>query len=280
VRDTDDLAIATQLMLWASVHHLPVLDAHDQLIGVLSDRDILVRRTEAGHAADREPVRSALSAEPATVTPDQDVADAALRILGRGVSALAVCEHAGGAVIGVLTTTDFIQYLAAPRLDPARPGPTVRDIMHRNPVTVAADDHLMDALLRMADRSIRHLPVIAGDRRVIGMLSDRDIRTAIGDPSRAAEPLPTRLRLQALRVEDVMSHPAVTVPTSASLTEVAGRFIDQRIGALPVVDEREKLCGIVSYVDLLRAAFRDPGSGGVRRSVANHEPYLRRSDAR
>jgi CBS domain-containing protein len=274
----DDLAMATQMMLWAGVHHLPALDENGQLIGILTDRDILVRRTQAGHAAELETVATALSALPATCTPDEDLAEAAERMIGRGVSALAVVEtEAGtGRVVAILTTTDLVQYLAEPQHPQSSVGPTVREVMHKNPLTAVADDYLMDALLRMAERNIRHLPVISGDRRVVGMLSDRDIRTAIGDPSRAILLERTRVRLQSLRVGSVMSSPAITVPLTLPLGEAATRFVDQRLGALPVVDAEQHLTGIVSYVDLLRAAFCQSSSHGVRRSVANHAPYLRR----
>lgn len=278
VCDDDDLGIATQIMLWAGVHHLPVLDGSERLVGILTDRDILLRRTAVGRAADRELVKSALSDAPATVTPEEDVSEAALRLIGRGVSSLAVTD--GGHVIGMLTTTDLVQFLAEPQLGSVADGPTVRDVMHARPLTAAADDHLMDALSRMVEHNIRHLPVISGDRKVIGILSDRDIRTAIGDPSRALELERSRIRLQSLRVGDVMSQQVLTVTARTPLPEAAARFVDQRIGALPVVDDSGCLVGIVSYIDLLRAAAFKEAGPAVRRypnaNHGNHDPHLRR----
>ena len=73
------------------------------------------------------------------------------------------------------------------------------------PFTAGADDRLMDALARMAARNIRHLPVIDGQGVVVGMLSERDVRTAIGDPTAAVQLEHARVRLQSLRVSDVNS---------------------------------------------------------------------------
>ena len=51
-----------------------------------------------------------------------------------------------------------------------------------------------------------------------------------------------------------------TVKEDASLFEIARHLVDERVGAVPVVDERDHLIGIVSYVDLLRFALV-PGTG-------------------
>ncbi len=121
-----------------------------------------------------------------------------------------------------------------------------------------ADDHLTDAVVRMAQMRVRHLPVLDGDRRVIGMLSDRDIRTVIGAPT--AMPLDDTglsVRLRSMKVADVMTRSPIVVRRNTSLNEVARHFIQDRIGAVPVVDDDGRLIGIVSYVDLLQAAFSE-----------------------
>jgi len=255
VRDDDTLGMATQIMLWAGIHHLPVVDSREKLVGLLDERDILMRHTTVGRAADLHPVRSAMLTSPATATVEEEVAEAAQRMLGRDVSALVIIDK--GSVAGMLTTTDLIQHLAAPQPEAAAARPAVRNLMHADPIAAAADDHLIDALSRMAERNVRHLPVIDGNGRVVGILSDRDIRTAIGDPARALDSEQTRVRLQSLRVADVMSQPAVTVRDTAPFTEAAARFVDHRIGALPVVNEAEHLVGLVSYVDLLRMTLSE-----------------------
>jgi acetoin utilization protein AcuB len=123
-------------------------------------------------------------------------------------------------------------------------------LMTPAPATAAADDSLLDAAARMSDRGVRHLPVVDGDRRIIGMLSDRDVRTAVGDVARGAD---TSLG-RGLRVADVMTRDAYVVGQNAPFADLVQLFIDQRIGAVPVVDERGHLVGIISYVDVLRNA--------------------------
>ncbi len=116
-------------------------------------------------------------------------------------------------------------------------------------VFVTREDSLLVAAALMAEHRLRHLPVVRAGQ-VIGMLSDRDVRTAIGDPVRC---IATPEIYRAITVGDAMTGPAVTVAATTPLPELASRFTDDRIGALPVVDRDGKLLGVVSYVDVVRA---------------------------
>jgi CBS domain-containing protein len=127
-------------------------------------------------------------------------------------------------------------------------------LMTRVLVTAAADDTLIDAAARMAERNVRHLPVVDGDRHVVGILSDRDVRTLIGDSSRSLRPNEALVRMQTLRVADAMTRDAFVVRQDAPFPDVARVFTDQRVGAVPVVDDADRLVGIISYVDVFKNA--------------------------
>jgi CBS domain-containing protein len=127
-------------------------------------------------------------------------------------------------------------------------------LMSREPLTAAVDDNLMDAAARMADRNVRHLPVVDGDRRVVGILSDRDVRTLVGDASRPLRPDDAKVRMRSLRVGDAMTRDVFVVAQDAPFAEVARIFTDQKVGAVPVVDDGERLVGVISYVDVFKNA--------------------------
>jgi CBS domain-containing protein len=135
-----------------------------------------------------------------------------------------------------------------------QPRDLARMLMTHAPVTAAADDNLLDAIARMEDRNVRHLPVVDGERHVVGMLSDRDVRTVVGDAARPLRPDDARVRIHSLRVGDAMTRDAFVVGQDAPFAEVAKVFTDQRVGAVPVVDEADRLVGIISYVDVFRNA--------------------------
>ena len=127
-------------------------------------------------------------------------------------------------------------------------------LMTRAPTTAAADDHLLDAAARMADRNVRHLPVVDGERHVVGILSDRDVRTVVGDWLRPFRPSDAVVRARTYRVGDAMTRDVFVVNQDAPFDEVVRVFTDQRVGAVPVVDDTERLVGIISYVDVFRNA--------------------------
>ena len=127
-------------------------------------------------------------------------------------------------------------------------------LMTRAPTTAAADDNLIDAAARMVDRNVRHLPVVDGEHHVIGMLSDRDVRTQVGDSSRTLRPDEALVRMRSLRVADAMTREAFVVRQDAPFADVVRVFTEQRVGAVPVVDEADRLVGIISYIDVFKNA--------------------------
>jgi CBS domain-containing protein len=96
--------------------------------------------------------------------------------------------------------------------------------------------------------------VIDGERHVVGMLSDRDVRRLVGDASRPLRPDDAKVRLRSLRVGDAMTRDAYVVRQDAPFAEVAKVFTDQKVGAVPVVDDADRLVGIISYVDVFKNA--------------------------
>jgi CBS domain-containing protein len=89
---------------------------------------------------------------------------------------------------------------------------------------------------------------------VVGVLSDRDVRTLVGDSSRPLHRDDAVVRVRSLRVADAMTREAFVVRQEAPFREVVRVFTDQRVGAVPVVDENDHLVGIISYVDVFKNA--------------------------
>jgi|SRR5689334_13769842 len=110
IRDTDDVALAIQLMSWGDVRHLPVL-RDDRVVGIVSERDILA-------AGESNPRISEIMSEPIqTAHPDDEVADAARRMVMGRLGCLPVIDH--GELIGIVTVTDVVAVQSGLRADPA-----------------------------------------------------------------------------------------------------------------------------------------------------------------
>ena len=128
----------------------------------------------------------------------------------------------------------------------------VRDVMTENPLTVGPDAPLRQAVNLMRDRKIRHLPVVEDGGRLVGMLTDRDVRHAALVPA-LAQHLPWELRrLKSLRIRDVMTWSVVTTHPEATLAQAGVIMFQRRIGSLPVVEEG-RLVGILTETDVLSA---------------------------
>lgn len=247
VEGIDTLGTAHDLMRRHAIRHLPVLRG-DMLVGMLSERDILEYRANLAGADDwtRVAVSGAMNHSPQTAGPDDSVTEAAGRMAISKLDALPVVEL--GRLIGIVTVTDILT-AEVQRSMAATPGSraTVADAMTPGPFTIGPDDTLLDAATRMSLHGIRHLPVL-DHGAVVGMLSERDLRTYIGDPS-----LFTITRGNSpLRVRDLVARQPISVAPEQLVIEIARRFTDYQIGAMPVVNRDGALLGIISYVDVLR----------------------------
>ena len=266
VRQDDTLALALHVMIWGDVRHLPVVNG-DRLVGVLSERDILRRYSDVGHfMASREKVTVAMSSLPVTIGPDDDLDRAIDLVATHGVGCLPVVER--DCLVGIVTRRDLLARQAeraeeevpggagqTQEQSPGWAGLRVDDVMSREPVTAFRDDVIRTVIERMGRHGIRHLPVVDGERRVIGVVSDRDVRTAIGDPLRAVNARDAFVRLETTRVADAMTPSPSTLPSGTRLSQAAAFFADHKVGALPIVDQDERLVGLISYTDILRAVI-------------------------
>jgi acetoin utilization protein AcuB len=129
---------------------------------------------------------------------------------------------------------------------------TVDEIMTPAPVFTSSKATLGQALRLLQQLELRHLPVV-DDGRLVGMLSDRDLRTALG-PSFESGSAVSNASLEAA-ISSIMSAAVVSVSPETEVPEVIDLMLEHRVGAIPVAgDEEDQLLGIVSYVDVLRAA--------------------------
>ena len=134
--------------------------------------------------------------------------------------------------------------------------------MTSNVVTIDKDAGIIDAKDKMAAHCIRHLPVVEEDDRLIGIITDRDIRSAL--PSTFILDYENRKekdKISDLKVKDIMTINPVTVSPSYTIQDVLLLVLQTKVGAFPVVNEKGKLEGIISVDDLLRAFVNVLGIG-------------------
>ncbi len=127
----------------------------------------------------------------------------------------------------------------------------VKALMTRDPLTLRSDEQLQIAEDIMKMNRIRHLPVLAPHEDVlVGIVTQRDLFRGALDRLLKAQGTGVRAELEALRVEDVMATDVVHVDPELPITDAANLMTEQKIGCLPVVEQR-RLVGILTESDFV-----------------------------
>ena len=134
--------------------------------------------------------------------------------------------------------------------------------MTQKVISIQKDTNLLEAKEIMEKNKFRHLPVVEADNRLIGIVTDRDIRSAMPsiayyDPESDA----AQEKVATIKIEDIMTKDPQTVTPTYTIQDAMMLMQKTRVGAFPVVDEDGKLKGIISIRDLLRAFINVLGIG-------------------
>jgi CBS domain-containing protein len=125
----------------------------------------------------------------------------------------------------------------------------VKDWMVTDVVTVGRNDDLRLVDDIMAERRIRHIPVLE-DGNIVGIITQRDLFKAQMSSAMGYGEMGQRAFLHSVWVKEVMVYPVITIASDKSVAEAADLIIDKGIGCLPVV-EHGRLIGIVTKTNLL-----------------------------
>jgi IMP dehydrogenase len=107
-----------------------------------------------------------------------------------------------------------------------------------DPITLHQDATLEQALELMKENKIGGIPIIDGDRKLVGILTNRDLRF--------------EKKLSRPVAEVMTSERLITAKEGTSLKEAEGILQEHKIEKLPVVDKNNKLIGLITYRDILK----------------------------
>ncbi|MFG2295851.1 CBS domain-containing protein [Streptomyces sp. NPDC048603] len=155
---------------------------------------------------------------------------------------------------------------------------TVADVMTTEVIAVTPSTGFKDIAGAMERWKVTALPVVEGEGRVVGVVSEADLLLKeefhehrpgmIGQMRRLGD----TAKAGSTRAEDLMTTPAVTIRPDATLPQAARLMAGRHIKRLPVVDANGTLRGIVSRTDLLKVFLRSDEdlAAEIRRSVVQH----------
>jgi CBS domain-containing protein len=144
----------------------------------------------------------------------------------------------------------------------------VRDLMTSNPVAISPIESVENALDIMEEHHVSGLPVVEADGRLVGFVSEGDVLiresplqpplylTLLGGVIFFESPSQFHQHLQkalGMMVQDVMTARPVSIYPEDSLVHAANLIIERKVHRLPVVDHSQRLIGMLTRHDLVRA---------------------------
>ncbi len=158
---------------------------------------------------------------------------------------------------------------AVPAVHPGFGNQSVGSVMNQDPYCVAAGSSLREVATLFIERKVSGIPVIDGQRQVVGFVSDGDLMrylasedTTLFDTSlmvyRFNDPQNLEQRaaaLLALTVDDIMTKEVVTVDQGLPLGQACAVLADKRIKKVPVIDGHQVLVGTLSRSDVVRSTL-------------------------
>jgi len=128
----------------------------------------------------------------------------------------------------------------------------IKEKMQKNPVTISAEASFYEARAIIRDKGIRHLPVVDKDHRLVGLVTDNDIRGAAPSDATSLSVHELHYLLGKLKVTAFMTpkNKLITITPETIIERAAQLLHEHKVGCLPVV-EGDKLIGIITETDIL-----------------------------
>ncbi|WP_028574474.1 CBS and ACT domain-containing protein [Desulfonatronovibrio hydrogenovorans] len=141
----------------------------------------------------------------------------------------------------------------------------VRDWMSRDVTTVTKDTSMLKASKIFKDNDFRRLPVVDESGRLVGIVTDRDIKDASPSKATTLDVHELYYLLSEIKIKDIMTSSPFTVGIDDSLEKAAIRMLEKKVEGLPVVDEG-RVVGIITETDIFKALVNITGAfqGGIK----------------
>jgi acetoin utilization protein AcuB len=244
------------------MRHLPVVTHEGILVGILTDRDL--RRAAASDTPpmaehewlsllDKLHVRDIMTPEVVTVHGTTPVAEAGQMFLQHKFWCLPVVRD-NHTLAGMLTVTDLLRAYTAQ--SEAERWVSVGSMMHTPVITAMPTMSLAEVQRMMRNSNIRHVPVVSG-KRLVGIITDRDLREASPSPATTLTRGEIAYQMATTPIKTCMTQDVLWISPDMSMVDAARVLVQRTIDCLPVVDHGA-LVDIVTAVDCVHA-FLHPG---------------------
>ena len=136
----------------------------------------------------------------------------------------------------------------------------VKNWMSKEIVTVDADDSMQNAIYILQEQNIKMLPVM-DDGNLVGIITDRDLKKASPSDATTLDMHELLFLISKIKVRDLMKKPVYTARPDDTVEEAASLLLEKKISGLPVLDENNRLVGIITQSDIFRVLLSLSGLG-------------------
>lgn len=272
------------LMLTHMLKAVPVLDAHRQVLGILTDGNLLSRggvqaRLSVMERLDKATLQAQFNSlleegksvqevmtTPVITLPETAALAYATRQMAEYKLKRFPVVDAQGRLVGMLSRVDVLRTVVEARPEPGRSalvkaGQTVGEVMDHNVPLVSMETQLADVVEKMVSAGLKRVIVVDEARKALGMITDGDLVARIAPEARFGllQALVRRLRgkpqLPEVTAAQLMSPGVLSGPPDTSIVDAIQQMIAQKRKRFLVVDEGGKPLGMVDRQILLRAVI-------------------------
>ena len=138
--------------------------------------------------------------------------------------------------------------------------------MTKDVITITPDRSMMKASKIMKDKDISRVPVVDEDGKILGIISDRDIKDASPSKATTLDMHELYYLLSEIKVQDIMTKKVVTIREDETVEKAAVLMLEGNFGGLPVLDSEDRVVGIITDTDIFKVLVEISGvyEGGAQ----------------
>jgi acetoin utilization protein AcuB len=142
----------------------------------------------------------------------------------------------------------------------------IKDWMTQDVIFVESDVSMMKVSKIMKEKRIRRIPVVDGAKKLLGIVTDRDIKEASPSKATTLDIHELYYLLSEIKVKDIMTAKPFTVTPDNTIERASLIMMEKRVGGLPVVDDQNTVVGIITESDIFKVLISITGAqfGGVQ----------------
>ncbi|WP_147819663.1 CBS and ACT domain-containing protein [Salidesulfovibrio onnuriiensis] len=142
----------------------------------------------------------------------------------------------------------------------------VENWMTKGVITLTPDRSMMKAAKLMKDKRVSCLPIVDEENRIVGILSDRDIKDASPSKATTLDMHELYYLLSDIKIGDIMTKRPVTIKPTETVEKAAVLMLEGHFGSLPVVDDENRVLGIITDTDVFNVLIDITGvrKGGIQ----------------